>query len=125
MVCPVAIADSEFGITICNRFNGQAVLAARKIYIMSIEAQDNIPLEIYSRIPRVAINILSKIIVVGMTRFAYCARFKFAIPNAFPYGVIRYFLRDMSYMVHMRITRIRHLPRPEYTWISASGPMIW
>ncbi|MEE0795492.1 MAG: hypothetical protein U0M31_08735 [Oscillospiraceae bacterium] len=59
---------------------------------MSIEAQDNIPLEIYSRIPRVAINILSKIIVVGMTRFAYCARFKFAIPNAFPYGVIRYFL---------------------------------
>ena len=84
MVCPVAIADSEFGITICNRFNGQAVLAARKIYIMSIEAQDNIPLEIYSRIPRVAINILSKIIVVGMTRFAYCARFKFAIPNSSP-----------------------------------------
>ena len=56
---------------ICNRFNGQAVLAARKIYIMSIEAQDNIPLEIYSRIPRVAINILSKIIVVGLTLFAY------------------------------------------------------
>lgn len=92
MFCPVAIADSEFGITICSRFNGQAVLAARKIYIMSTEAQDNIPLEIYSRTPGVAINILSEIIVVGLTRCAYCARFKFAIPNAFPYGVIRYFL---------------------------------
>lgn len=77
---------------ICNRFNGQAVLAARKLNIMSIEAQDNIPLEIYSKIPCVAINILSKIIVVGMTRFAYFKRFKFVFPNAFPYGVIRYFL---------------------------------
>ena len=92
MFCPVAIADSEFGITICSRFNGQAVLAARKIYIMSIEAQDNIPLEIYSRTPSVAINILSEIIVVGLTLFAYFTRFKFAIPNAFPYGAIRYFL---------------------------------
>lgn len=38
MVCPVAIADSEFGITICSRFNGQAVLASCKLNIMSIEA---------------------------------------------------------------------------------------
>lgn len=92
MFCPVAIADSEFGITICSRFNCQASLAARELNIMSIEAKNNIPLEIYSRIPRAAINILSEIIVVGLTLFAYFTRLKFAIPNAFPYGVIRYFL---------------------------------